>query len=467
MFVCFLDRPPRTGLYRAVVNNPFSFSTMNRLMFPRRDFVKTTTAVAASALAFPWVASRNVLGANSRLNVAGIGVGGKGAVDVEGCTSENIVALCDVDEANARATFAKHPSAKRYKDFRIMLEKEKSIDAVTISTPDHMHALPAAMAMKMKKHVYLQKPLTHTVWEARRLTELARYYKVATQMGNQGHSNAGTRRMVELIRAGVLGKIREIHCWTDRPIWPQAIDRPTGSHRIPATLDWDLWLGVAPERPFHPDYVPFKWRGFWDFGTGALGDMACHVMDLPFFALDLKNPIRIKPFSPKIHSDSAPAWSVLTYHFAPSATHPDLKLIWYDGGQKPSPEVARGLKLASNGVIIYGSDDTLYVDSYWGAGRFLSGRPVSDFKFASEYLPKTEDFDRQHYLEWIAACKGGPAALSNFDYAGPLTEAVLLGNVAMRAGEAIDWDAKSMKVSNVGEANRLIHKKYRKGWGEI
>ncbi|MBM3823014.1 MAG: Gfo/Idh/MocA family oxidoreductase [Verrucomicrobia bacterium] len=439
---------------------------MNPPVFRRRGFIKSTAA-AASALAFPLVASRNVLGANERLNVAGIGVGGKGAVDVDGCAGENIVALCDVDEANARATFSKYSTAKRYKDFRVLLEKEKSIDAVTISTPDHMHALPAAMAIKMKKHVYLQKPLTHTVYEARRLTELAKFYKVATQMGNQGHSNAGTRRMVELIRSGVLGRIQEIHCWTDRPIWPQAIDRPSGSHRIPSTLDWDLWLGVAPERPFNPAYAPFKWRGFWDFGTGALGDMGCHVMDLPFFALDLKNLVRVKAFAPKGNPESAPAWSVITYHFEQSATHPDLKLVWYDGGQKPSPEAARGLKLSSNGVLIHGSEDTLYVDSYWGSGRFLSGRPLSEFKSVSEYLPKSEDFDRNHYREWIAACKGGAAALSNFDYAGPLTEAVLLGNVALRTGEAIDWSSRGMKITNVDEASRLLHKKYRKGWGEI
>lgn len=437
---------------------------MNRFLTPRRSFLKSTAALT-SALAFPLVASRNVLGANSRLNIAGIGAGGKGAADVDGCSSENIIALCDVDDANAAGTYKKFESARRYKDFRVMLEKEKSIDAVTISTPDHMHAPAAAMAIRMKKHVYLQKPLTHTVQEARFLTELARKHGVATQMGNQGHSNAGTRRMVELIRYGLLGDIYEIHCWTDRPIWPQGVTRPSDTPPVPSTLDWDLWLGVAPKRPYHPDYVPFKWRGFWDFGTGALGDMACHVMDLPFFALGLKHPVKVRASSSKFTAESAPKWSVITYEFDPSPTHKFLKLFWYDGGKKPSVETARGQKLSGNGVMIVGSHDTLLVDSYWGEGRFLSGKTAADFKNVPEYLPKSDDFDKNHYREWIAACKGGPAALSNFDYAGPLTEAVLLGNVALRADTQLEWDARRMVVSNSAEATALLRKQYRKGWG--
>lgn len=236
----------------------------------RRQFSKKSVATA-TALAIPTFVSQSAFGANDRLNIAAIGAGGKGAVDIAGCASENIVALCDVDQARAAQTFKQFPKANRYEDFRVMLEKEGDrIDAVTVSTPDHTHAVAAAMAIKLGKHVYCQKPLTHTVDEARTLTQLARKHKVATQMGNQGHSHPDSRRLVELIQAGVLGQVKEVHVWTDRPIWPQGIDRPTGQAATPATLNWQLWLGPAANRPYQPDYAPFKWRGFWDFGTGAL-----------------------------------------------------------------------------------------------------------------------------------------------------------------------------------------------------
>jgi predicted dehydrogenase len=433
-------------------------------LISRRRFVQTTLATAG-ALSFPFLARRNVLGANERLNIAGIGVGGKGASDVSNVDSENIVALCDVDEANAAGTFKKYPNAKRYKDFRVMLEKEgKGIDAVTVSTPDHMHAPAAILAMKMGKHVYCQKPLTHTIYEARQLTELARKHKVATQMGNQGHSHPDTRRLVELIQGGALGTVREVHCWTDRPIWPQGIDRPKDTPPVPTTLDWDLWLGVAPERPYNPAYVPFKWRGFWDFGTGALGDMGCHNMDLPFFALNLRDPIGAEAQSSPVNNESAPSWSIINYYFPARDKRPAVKLVWYDGGKKPAPELVKAKELPGNGVIMIGDKDTLFVPSYWGAGSFVSGAKVEDFKSIPETLPKPKDFEKNHHQEWIQACKGGPAALSNFDYAGPMTEAVLLGNVAMRAGQKILWDSKKLKVTNVPEANRFIRTQYRKGW---
>src|SRR5437667_4119371 len=287
---------------------------MKSASITRRQFVKRS-AVVAGALSFPFVSSRRVLGANNRLNIAGIGAGGKGEVDVAGCDSENIIALCDVDEKNAANTFKKYSGAKRYRDFRVMLEKEKSIDAVTVSTPDHMH-FPAAMwAMRMRKHVYCQKPLTHTVQEARLLAEAARKHKVATQMGNQGHSDSKLRRNVELVQAGVLGNVREVHVWTDRPIWPQGVLRPTDNPVVPSTLDWNLWLGVAPSRPYSPAYVPFKWRGYWDFGTGALGDMACHCMDLPYWALKLDAPTSVVAQQEGMTSESPPRQSIITYEF--------------------------------------------------------------------------------------------------------------------------------------------------------
>src|ERR1051326_4082581 len=315
----------------AAVNSRVRLMKPNRLS--RRQFVRrSTTTAAAVALAFPFVARRSVLGANNRLNIAGIGVGGKGASDVANVDEENIYALCDVDDVNGAGSFKKYPQAKRFKDYRVMLEKEgKNIDAVTVSTPDHMHAPAALTAMKLGKHVYCQKPLTHTVHEARQMAETARQHKVATQMGNQGHCNPDTRRLVELIQAGVLGKVGAVHVWTDRPAnwWPQGIGRPSGSPPVPATLDWDLWLGVAPFRPYNPAYVPFKWRGFWDFGTGALGDMACHCMDLAFFALKLGAPASVEAQSSGVNSETAPNWSIISYEFPARAGRPATKLTWY------------------------------------------------------------------------------------------------------------------------------------------
>lgn len=432
----------------------------------RRRFVKRSV-LAAAVLAMPFVARRNVLGANGRLNIAGIGVGGKGASDVANVDNENLYALCDVDEVNAAGSFRKYEQAKRFKDFRVMLEKEGShIDAVTVSTPDHMHAPAALMAMKMGKHVYCQKPLTHTVHEARLMAETAREHRVATQMGNQGHCNPDTRRLVELIQAGVLGKVSTIHVWTDRPgnWWPQGIGRPLGAPPVPPTLDWDLWLGVAPRRPYHPAYVPFKWRGFWDFGTGALGDMACHCMDLAFFSLKLGAPGSVEAQSSPVNGETAPVWSVIHYEFPAANGQPPVKMTWYDGGKKPSPDLVKGPKLESNGIILIGDKDTLSVPNYWGAGAFLSGAKVEDFRNIPQSLPRPQGFERNHHQEWLDACKGGPKALSNFDYAGPMTEAVLLGNVALRVGKRIQWDSKNLKVTNVPEANRFLHTEYRNGW---
>ena len=312
--------------------------------------------------------------------------------------------------------------------------------------------------MKMGKHVYCQKPLTHTVSEARQMTKVARENKVATQMGNQGHSNPESRRLVELIQAGVIGNVQEVHVWTDRPgnIWPQGIPRPTGTPPIPETLDWDLWLGVAPRRPYHPDYVPFKWRGFWDFGTGALGDMGCHNMDLAFFSLKLRDPTSIYAMSSKVTTETAPEWSIVTYEFPALGDRPPVKLTWYDGGKKPNAELAKKANLPGNGVIMVGDKDTLFVPSYWGTGAFVSGANVDDYQSIPQSLPRLPNFDQNHYQEWINACKGGPKALSNFDYSGPMTEAVLLGNVAIRSGKRIEWNPGDLKVTNAPEANQYI-----------
>src|SRR6266581_13629 len=317
----------------------------------RRQFVKRSVS-ATAALAIPFVARRNVLGANGRLNIAGIGVGGKGASDVANVDNENIYALCDVHEDNAAGSFQKYPQAKRFKDFRVMLEKEGShIDAVTVSTPDHMHAPVALMAMRMGKHVYCQKPLAHTVYEARLMAKTSRQYKVATQMGNQGHCNPDTRRLVELIQSGVLGKVSAIHVWTDRPgnWWPQGIERPNGTPPAPPTLDWDLWLGVAPRRPYNPAYVPFKWRGFWDFGTGAIGDMGIHNLDTAYWALELGTPTSVEvKSSSHATKESPPEWSIIELNFPPRGKHPAVRMIWYDGGKHPSADLFHGEGIVKN-----------------------------------------------------------------------------------------------------------------------
>ena len=432
----------------------------------RRRFLQGSAA-AATAMAFPTVIPSRAFGANERLNVAAIGCGGKGEVDIQGVSDQNLVALCDVDEKNAAKMFGQFPSAKKYRDYRQMLDKEaKNIDAVTVSTPDHHHAPAALRAMRMGKHVYCQKPLTHTVQEARLMRETARDTKVATQMGNQGHSHPETRRLVELVRHGVLGNVTAVHVWTDRPIWPQGNRRPTQTPPVPPTLDWDLFLGPAPERPYHPSYHPFVWRGWWDFGTGALGDMACHCMDLAFFALDLPAPSSVAAKSSGGTEESPPRWSVIDYQFPRSGKQAALTMTWYDGGRKPPADVVKGRELPSNGIVLVGDKDTLFVPSYWGDGQFLSGAKTADFKDVPQSVPRAPgEFDKGHYNEWINACKGGPKAMSNFDYSGPMTEAVLLGNVALRAGGKIEWDAKALKVTNVPEANRLVRKSYRNGWG--
>ncbi len=436
--------------------------------FNRRQFVKRT-ALAASALAFPFVSVRNVLGANQKLNIACIGAGGKGAVDVGYCSGENIVALCDVDEKQSLSAFKKHSEAHWYKDFRKMLDKEdRHIDAVTVSTPDHLHAVQALQAMGMGKHVYCQKPLAHSIYEVRLMVESAQKNKVVTQMGNQGHANSDTRRLIELIQANVLGNVREIHVWTDRPIWPQGMERPIEIKPIPSTLDWDLWLGPAPYRPYHPAYVPFKWRGWWDFGTGALGDMACHNLNLAFSALGLRDPITVEATSSGVSNETAPKWSIITFEFPRRDGVGPVRVVWYDGGKQPSPDLIGKTALPKNGYVLIGEKDSLYVADSAGKGTFISGAKVEDFKEIPETLPRwpegSKDFDLAHHQEWIEACKGGTKTLSNFNYAGPMTEAILLGNVALRVGKKIEWDAKGMKVTNAPEASRFIKPEFRSGW---
>lgn len=476
-------------------------------------------AAASTVFSFTYI-PRRVWGANDRFYVAGIGVGGKGAGEVKDITEAGgtYVALCDVDATKAAKTFASMKDAKIYTDFREMLDKEKGIDAVSVSTPDHTHAIASLTAMSLGKHVYCQKPLTYTIHEARLMAKAAEYYKVKTQMGNQAHAGEPIRRAVELIRAGVIGPVREVHAWTDRPIWSQGFKAIQGRAELitkpkPSDLDWDLWLGPAKLRDYNACYLPFKWRGWWDFGTGALGDMACHIMDMPYWALDLGSPLSVEAESGGATKETGPDWSTITYQFAsrqkvgggtlgasvgPIATveQPAVKFVWYDGlknerANAPYEMISRATEEAKKNAPPTPTEDdstsdkkkkkrdqqTIDSPGRWDLlmvgdrGSMLFNRNTEEWiltpgERAAEFasvpisLPrvKSEDF------EWVESCRGGAKALSSFDYAGPFTETVVLGTLAVRLGKKIEWDAKNMRATNAPEADALIRTEYRKGW---
>ena len=434
------------------------------LTISRRDFMNVAAATAFT------IVPRHVLGGprhvppSEKLNIAGVGVGGRGAGDLNEVGSENIVALCDVDDKYAAGTFKRYPNAGKYRDFRRMLDKEKNIDAVIVATPDPSHAGVTRAAIKMGTPVYCEKPLAHSIYEVRRVTEAAREAKVATQLGNQGQASEGTRLVCEFIWDGAIGPVREVHSWCNRPISPRGIDRPKETPPVPGTLDWDLWLGPAPERPYHPCYLPFKWRGWWDFGTGVLGDIGCHQLVSIFRALKLGYPTSVEACSSGINSETAPLASIVRYDFPAREGMPAVKLTWYDGGLMP----ARPQEL-ENGLRFGNADDNLFVGE---KGKMLSHRllPESmskDYGRPPRVLPRSPG----HHKEWINACKGGEPAGSNFDLAGPLTEMVLLGNVALRMGQQLYekglklyYDGPSMKITNLPEANNYISSKYREAW---
>jgi len=439
----------------------------------RREFV----GVAARVGAFTFV-PRRVLARSGqsppseKLNIAGIGFGGRGAGDLAEVGSENIVALCDVDEKYAAGVFKQYPKAKKYRDFRKMLDEEgKNIDAVIVATPDHSHAVIAMTAIKMGKHVYCEKPLTHSIWEARQLTEAARKAKVATQLGNQGQASEATRLVCEFIRAGAIGQVREVHSWCNRYISPRGIDRPKETPPVPETLDWDLWLGPARQRPYHPCYHPFAWRGWWDFGTGVLGDIGCHQLDPIFRALKLGYPISVEACCSGVNDETAPLASIVRYEFPArplagpqGGSWPPLTLTWYDGGLMP-PRPAE----LEDGRRFGDADDNLCVGD---KGKMLGHRLIpesrsKEFGKPPEVLPRSPG----HHKEWLSACKGGKPAGSNFDWAGPLTEVVLLGNIAIRMSQQLYekdlklyYDGPNMKITNLPEANKYIRDEYRKGW---
>ena len=441
---------------------------MNKKKVSRRTFLAGTAAVAAGCAVAPKkvVHAPRYKSPSEKLNIAGIGAGGRAEGDLNGVRSENIVALCDPDERRAVKMFRRYPDVPKYKDFRRMLEKEKDIDAVVIATPDHTHAAAAMMAMQLGKHVYVEKPLTHSVYEARMLTEAAQRYKVATQMGNQGHSGEGVRKLCEMIWSGAIGPVREVHIWTNRPVWPQNIDRPTETPSVPKTLDWDLWLGPAPYRPYHPAYLPFKWRGWWDFGCGALGDMGCHIMDPPFWALRLTRPTTVEPVEIVGGNDeTGPTASIIRYEFPQRGDMCPVSAFWYDGDKKPPrPEgVPADEKIGDgdNGSLFIGDKGIACAGEYGGNPRLLPASKMAEYEFPPETIPRVRV---GHHRDWVQACKGGRPACSNFDYAGPLTEMVSLGNLAIRTRQKVYWDAENMRVTNVPEANQYVRREYRRGW---
>jgi predicted dehydrogenase len=466
---------------------------------------------------------------NEKLNIASIGAGGKASSDINACSSENIVALCDVDEKQAERTFKQYEKVPKYKDFRRMLDREgRNIDAVIVTIPDFMHATAAMWCIERGKHVYVQKPLTRTVWEARKLMDAADKHKVATQMGNQGYSNEGTRQAAEMIWAGEIGNVTEVHAWTDRPIWPQGLTEIPPPDAVPATLDWDDWLGIADLRPYtsggqgYPTrygyfYQPFNWRGFYDFGCGALGDMACHILGAPNMALQLGAPTSVECINKEGASDFMfPTKSVIRFDFPARGSMPPVKLFWYDGlketpqiegvpkgellgdlpsrpsrrsqgagqGARPSQQARRRMRSPyvgqvfnwedyeatrqdpearvprPDGSLFIGDKGMITTGTYGEETRLIPAEKMKDYRFPPQYLTRSPG----HYRDWIRACKGGDPACSNFNVAAPFTEWMLLGVIALRVDGKLEWDAGKMKFKNNSEANRYLKPKFRKGW---
>ena len=437
--------------------------------FSRRKFISRTATVAAGISIVP----RHVLGGvgytapSDALNIAGIGVGGMGAANLGNITGQNIVALADVDWKYAAGTFNRYPKAKKYKDYRKMFDDmSKDIDAVVIATPDHTHAITAADSMKLGKHVYLQKPLTHSIYESRYLTQLAKETGVATQMGNQGHSGEGTRLFAEWIQNGEIGDPIEAHSWTNRPIWPQGLERPKEQPPVPATLDWDLFIGPANYRPYHPSYTPWNWRAWWDFGTGALGDMGCHLIDPVYFALNLGQPIAFEGSSSQVNTESAPIAEKVTYYFPErkklnNIKMPELKFTWYDGGLLP--ERPKGMipgKIMGDdggGAMVVGTKGTIICSTY-GRDPYIVGRE-NDPPKVKKTIPRVST---SHEMDWVRACKepkgSRTEASSNFMYSGPFNEVVVMGDLAVRLQDLkkkLEWDAEKMEITNINDNEEI------------
>ncbi len=436
----------------------------------RRKFIRNISSCAGALTIVPSIAVSGLghTAPSDKLNIAGIGIGGKGKVNIRNMVEQNIVALCDCDYDYANSVFNTYPEAKKYKDYRVMLERQKDIDAVVIATPDHTHALIAAAAMEMGKHVYLQKPLTHSVWESRYLTELAKRTGVVTQMGNEGHSSDTVYEVAEVVQSGCLGVIKDVHVWTNRPIWRQGMPKPDVKVAVPDTLDWDLFIGPAKMRDYNPEYHPWIWRGWWDFGTGALGDMGCHLLDVPNYALKLGQPVAFQASSSLVNTESAPVAEKVSYLFParknlPYCALPELELTWYDGGFMPARpyDLPYDAPMNPNGGFMFiGSEATLIAESYGGNWKaYKNGEEfVPETKVSLGRIPDSPQGGGRHEMHFVNCCKNGGTPSSDFDYSGPFNEMVVMGNLAVRMQslqKTLFWDSKDMKVTNIGGDEKL------------
>jgi len=448
----------------------------------RRGFVSLAGAAAAiSIVPRHAVAGSGKTSPNEKLHIAGIGVGGMGASNLAACSAENIVALCDIDSDYAGKTFAKYPRAKQYRDFREMLDRQKDIDAVIVATPDHSHAVIALTAIRHGKHVYVQKPMTHSVHEARVLTEAARKHKVMTQMGNQGQSGDGGRLIREWIADGAIGAVREVHAWTNRPVWSQSVEveRPKETPPVPASLDWDRWIGPAAYRPYHPSYHPGTWRAWWDFGTGSLGDLGCHILSAPFWALNLKYPVSVEgcistyweglwqKTDPK--NEQYPRSTIVRYKFPAREGMPEVKLTWWDGGMMPArpEELEEGRRMGDSdgGVLFFGDKGILMCGCHGSSPRLIPETRMREYEQPAHTIPRIPGGQGGHEKDWVRSCKDGKPASSNFDYSGPLSEMVLMGNLAVRfPNRRLLWNGEKMQVTNDATADAYVRRQYRKGW---
>lgn len=469
----------------------------------RRKFIKNAAAASTAFTIVPsFVMGKNHVPPSDTLYMGAFGVGGRGSGVMNGLNDTGkvkFVTLCDVDDRRAADSYKKYPKAKRYKDFREVYDKHLGeIDAIMVATPDHMHASIALPFMRAKKHAYVEKPLTHNINEARIMTQVAKQNGIVTQMGNQGASSDGSREAKEWIQSGIIGKVYKVDCWTNRPVWPQGVPVPTEKQRVPKGLDWDLWLGVAEMRDYNDAYLPFKWRGFWDFGTGALGDMGCHIMETPFGVLDLGYPTEaeascttnwVGDFVEADYSESCPASSIVRLKFN-TEEHGDIALNWYDGGLMPDlpDELADGETIGDSGggSVFYGTKGILVADTYSRNARLLPSKNMELFNAPAPYLKRIDGDVGGHQANFVEGCLNGAETSSSFDRSGPLTEAVLMGNLAIKAFQykklkpgkklgdwdpfeypgrrKILWDGENMKVTNWDKANEWVKGSYRKGW---